>query len=409
VEDPNDPANLYVYVSGTSTTISPPEQLAGCGAASDPPSENAARWRIDVIKVPLAAPETSSVVGGPRVFTDPETGAVNGLQNNLPAPLHPSGEPWGPSPITDACHDITAYPEIGLAAGACEGNGILLDISDPENPVRVAEVADPNFAYWHSASFNNDGTKVLYTDEWGGGTGAKCRVSDRPEWGADAIFDIVRDGDEVSLEFASYYKLPAPQSTVENCVAHNGSLLPVPGRDILVQAWYQGGTSVVDFTDSENPVEIAYFDRGPINPNTLTLAGYWSTYWYNGSIFGTEIGRGFDSFDVTTSDFLNEVEIAAAKQVLVDESNIQAQETIVWPATFTTVRAWQSAADRQGELSDREARNLTKFIDRAEGFAESGKSAAAAAQLNAVSNQLGDSSVEQGLVEALRDLAEEIG
>jgi hypothetical protein len=407
VEDLDDPENLYVYVSGTAS-VRPATQLASCNAG-DATTVDPSRWRIDVIQVPLAAPETAAVIGNPRLFADPATGAVNGLQNTPPAPTHPSGENWSPRPETDACHDITAYPEIGLAAGACEGNGLLIDISDPANPTRVAEVSDPNFAYWHSATINNDGTKALFTDEWGGGVGAKCRATDRPEWGANAIFDIVRDGDSVSLEFASYYKLPAVQTTEENCVAHNGSLVPVPGRDILVQAWYQGGTSVVDFTDSANPTEIAFFDRGPINPSTLTLAGFWSTYWHNGFVYGSEIGRGFDTFDLTTSEYVNDVELAAAKQVTVDETNVQAQERIEWPASFVTVRAWASAADRQGELSRAEQRVVTVLVDRAEKLSEREVTrGAAAALLTAAAGVVDDSPVEQGLSAALLDLAEEL-
>lgn len=408
VEDLDDPSTIYVYVSGTSNTISPESLIAGCGTG-DAASVDPARWRIDVIAVPLAAPQTAALVAGPRLFTDPVTGRIDGLQNEPPTPLHPSGTNWGPTPVTDACHDITAYPEIGLAAGACEGNGILIDIRDPANPVRVAEASDPNFAYWHSATFNNDGTKVVFTDEWGGGTGARCRDTDRPEWGANAIFDVVRSKKGgISLEFASYYKIPNNQSTVENCVAHNGSLVPVPGRDIMVQAWYQGGTSVFDFTDSAAPREIAFFDRGPINPATLSLAGFWSTYWYNGAVYGTEIGRGFDSFALGTSDALNDVELAAAVQVVDDEVNVQAQERITWPASFVTVRAWLSAAIRQGELSDREVRNLTRAIDRAEERAGKGRTDKAADILEDAAEDLGRSTVERGLARALEDLARDL-
>ena len=261
VDDPDDAENVYVYVSGTAG-VRPASTLEGCN--NNPANgENPSRWRIEVIKVPLAAPATAAVVSEPRLFTDPATGAIDGLQNAPQTPLHPSGIPWGPTPVTDACHDITTYPELGIAAGACEGNGILVDITDPENPVRISEVADPNFAYWHSATLSNDGSTVLFTDEWGGGTAARCRVTDRPEWGADAIFDVDAAG---QMTFASYHKLPVPQTTQENCVAHNGSLIPVPGRDIMVQAWYQGGISLLDFTDSANPVEIGFFDRGPISP-----------------------------------------------------------------------------------------------------------------------------------------------
>ena len=292
-------------------------ELAGCENVSSNTQTpittgNPTQWRIDVIKVPLAAPGTAAIVSQPRIFTDPDTGAFNGLQNTLSGTLHPSGIPYGPVPNTNTCHDITAYPEIGLAAGACQGNGILLDISDPANPVRLDAVSDPNFSYWHSATFNNDGTKVVFTDEWGGGTSARCRETDQPEWGADALFDIVGEG---KLEFRSYYKLPAVQTAQENCVAHNGSIVPVPGRDIMVQAWYQGGVSVIDFTDTANPVEIAYFDRGPIDePNAtgLNLGGHWSTYWYNGNVLGSEIARGFETFGLTPSTMMSANEIAAA-------------------------------------------------------------------------------------------------
>jgi len=333
VTDPDDPANLYVYISGTAG-VRPASTLAGCN--NNPASgENPSRWRIEVVKVPLANPELAEIVSEPRLFADPETGAVNGLQNTPPAPTHPSGGAWSPSPVTDACHDITAYPEIGLAAGACEGNGILIDISDPANPVRLDAVADPNFAYWHSATLSNDGTKVVFTDEWGGGTGARCRPTDQPEWGANAIFDIV-DG---KLQFASYYKLPVPMTNQENCVAHNGSLVPVPGRDILVQAWYQGGISLMDFTDSANPREIAFFDRGPISPTSLVLGGFWSAYYYNGHIYGSEIARGFDVFRLLPSEHLTEAEIAAAGEVQLAEFNPQHQPEITWAPSFAVARA----------------------------------------------------------------------
>jgi hypothetical protein len=333
VTSPNDPNNVYVYVSGTAG-VRPSSTLPGC--ADEPPTgANPARWRIEVIKVPLAEPEAAAVVNGPRLFRDPATGAVNGLQNQPPTPLHPSGAPWGPTPITDACHDITAYPAIGLAAGACEGNGILIDIRDPANPVRVDEVSDPNFAYWHSATFSNDGRKVVFTDEWGGGTQPRCRTTDRPEWGANAIFDIV-DG---QMQFRSYYKLPVPQTLQENCVAHNGSIIPVPGRDILAQAWYQGGLSLMDFTDSANPREIAYFDRGPISASQLVLGGLWSTYWYNGHVHGSEIARGFDTFGLLPSEHLTEAEVAAAEQVRLPEFNAQHQTRITWTPSRAVARA----------------------------------------------------------------------
>ncbi|GAA1892636.1 LVIVD repeat-containing protein [Asanoa iriomotensis] len=332
VTKPGDNDNVYVYVSGTAGVRN--DMPASCN--NNPASGvDPSRWRIDVIKVPVANPAAAAVVSGPRLFTNPETGAVDGLQNAPQTPRHPSGSNWSPSPVTDACHDITSYPALGLAAGACEGNGILIDISDPANPKRLDEVADPNFAYWHSATINNDGTKVIFTDEWGGGTGARCRDTDLPEWGANAIFDIV-DG---KMQFRSYYKLPVPQALVENCVAHNGSLLPVPGRDILVQAWYQGGISLMDFTDSAHPKEIAFFDRGPVSPTALSLGGFWSAYWHNGQIYGSEIARGFDTFGLKPSADLSAAEIEAAREVQVVETNPQHQEKFSWAASRATARA----------------------------------------------------------------------
>ncbi|MFC6325220.1 LVIVD repeat-containing protein [Microbacterium koreense] len=355
VEDADDADNVYVYVSGTAgVRTTSPNVPGGCTNVNGNTLESqldaegnpilGSRFLVEVIKVPLANPAAAEVVNKARLFADAETGSPAGLQGTPQTPRHPSGGSWSPSPVTDACHDITAYPEIGLAAGACEGNGILIDISDPANPQRVDEVSDPNFAYWHSATFNNDGTKVVFTDEWGGGGGARCRDTDAPEWGANAIFDIV-DG---KLEFASYYKMPAVQSATENCVAHNGSLVPVPGRDIMVQAWYQGGLSVFDFTDSANPVEIAYFDRGPVSDAGLVLAGYWSAYWYNGNIFGNEIGRGFDSLGLTASDYLSENELAAAAEWQRDEFNAQAQPTIAHAPSFAVAGSYIDQLGRTG-------------------------------------------------------------
>ena len=407
VSDPDDAANLYVYNSGTAG-VRPAAELAGCEAANTNTTTpvttgNPTPWRIDVIKVPLASPQDAAVVSQPRIFTDPVTGAYNGLQNTLPGTRHPSGTNYSPLPNTNTCHDITAYPELGLAAGACQGNGILLDISDPVNPVRLDAVADPNFSYWHSATLNNDGTKVIFTDEWGGGTSARCRETDRPEWGADAIFDIV-DG---KMEFRSYYKLPVPQTVQENCVAHNASLVPVPGRDILVQAWYQGGLSMIDFSDSANPVEIASYDRGPINtPSTtgVNLGGFWSTYWYNGNVFGTEIARGFDSFGLLPSEVMSENEIAAAGEVQVEEFNAQHQTPLTWAPSFNVAGSYYDQAVRSGELAGATLAKVTKHLDKAEQLDGQASPAAVKAQLaNAI--KVLDPSGDQGeLREALAAL-----
>ncbi|MGH9683688.1 MAG: LVIVD repeat-containing protein [Candidatus Acidiferrales bacterium] len=356
VVDPNDKDNVYIYVSGTSF-VRQPEELAGCSGGEPDKNPNTALFRIDVIKVPLAAPQDAKVVSSPRVFIDPRTGALNGLNNGG---SHDKDEK---KPVdTDQCHDITVYSAIGLAAGACSGNGILLDIKDPVHPKRVDAVNDPNYSYWHSATFSNDGTKVVFTDEWGGGLGARCRPNDPNKWGADAIFHL--KGDNLSL--ASYYKLPAAQGDTENCVAHNGSLIPVPGRDIEVQAWYQGGVSIMDFTDAAHPYEIAYFDRGPIDAKMLVLGGDWSAYWYNGYIYGSEIARGLDVFELTPTKFLTQNEIDAAKTVRVAELNVQNQQKLEWPAKLVVAKAYVDQLERSQALPANRIAALRKAIQSAE-------------------------------------------
>jgi hypothetical protein len=356
VEDPNDKSNVYIYVSGTSF-VRQPEELAGCSGETPEKDPNTALFRIEVIKVPVAAPQDAKVVSSPRVFIDARTGAMNGLNNG--GTHGKNGKEEKPED-TNQCHDITVYSAIGLAAGACSGNGILLDIKDPVHPKRVDAVNDPNYSYWHSASFSNDGTKVVFTDEWGGGLGARCRPNDPNKWGADALFQLKDD----KLSFASYYKLPAAQGDTENCVAHNGSLVPVPGRDIEVQAWYQGGISVVDFTDVTHPFEIAYFDRGPIDPNMLVLGGDWSAYWYNGYIYGSEIARGLDIFELTASKFLTQNEIDAAKTVHVAELNVQNQQKIEWPSKLVVAKAYVDQLERSQALPADQIAALRAAMDK---------------------------------------------
>jgi hypothetical protein len=358
VTDPNDKENVYIYVSGTSF-VRQPEELAGCSGEKPDKDPNTALFRIDVIKVPLAAPQDAKVVSSPRVFIDARTGAMNGLNNG--GTHGKKGKEEKPAD-TDQCHDITVYSAIGLAAGACSGNGIVLDIKDPVHPKRLDAVNDPNYSYWHSASFSNDGSKVVFTDEWGGGLGARCRQNDPNKWGADAIFRLKDD----KLSFANYYKLPAAQTDSENCVAHNGSLIPVPGRDIEVQAWYQGGVSVMDFTDPAQPFEIAYFDRGPIDPKVLVLGGEWSAYWYNGYIYGSEIARGLDVFELTPSKFLSQNEINAAKAVRVSELNVQNQQKIEWPAQLVVAKAYVDQLSRSQALPAQRIADLQKAIQKAE-------------------------------------------
>ncbi|WP_109209637.1 MULTISPECIES: hypothetical protein [Microbacterium] len=411
VTDPADPENIYIYNSGTSNVRSPLE-LAGCENVSSNTQTpittgNPTQWRIDVIKVPLAAPGEAAIVSQPRIFSDPATGAYNGLQNTLSGTLHPSGTPYGPVPNTNTCHDITAYPEIGLAAGACQGNGILLDISDPANPVRLDAVADPNFSYWHSATFNNDGTKVVFTDEWGGGTSARCREQDSSEWGANALFDIV-DG---KLQFASYYKLPAVQTPQENCVAHNGSIVPVPGRDVMVQAWYQGGLSVIDFTDTANPVEIAYLDRGPIdepNAGALNLGGYWSTYWYNGNVLGSEIARGFETLGLTPSSMMSANEIEAAGEIQLREFNAQLQTMLVHAPSFAVVGSYVDQAERAGTLTGKALAQVRSHVDKAETLAAKGNDASVVDQLDNAARKSG-AAADSDLVLALEALKATFG
>jgi len=341
VVDPKDKNNVYIYVSGTSF-VRQGEEMAGCSGDAPDKNPNTALFRIDVIKVPLAAPQDSKVVNSPRVFMDPGTGKLNALSSGG---SHGKPEEAKPSD-SDQCHDITVYSALGLAAGACSGNGIVLDITDPVHPKRLDAVNDPNYSYWHSASFSNDGKKVVFTDEWGGGLGARCRPNDPIKWGADAVFSLQKN----KLSFASYYKLPAAQGDTENCVAHNGSLIPVPGRDIEVQAWYQGGVSVMDFTDAEHPVEIAYFDRGPIDPKVLILGGDWSAYWYNGHIYASEIARGLDVFELTPTESLTQNEIDAAKTVRVAELNVQNQQKIEWPAQLVVAKAYLDQLERSQAL-----------------------------------------------------------
>jgi hypothetical protein len=333
--DPNDTQNIYVYISG-SAPVRPSAELPGCSALSPAQDPNSALFRIEVIRIPLANPERAAVVSSPRIFHDLVAPATHGLapddraeidrakargefiveimgqqmivpppasahmldsimkarggtgsptaadsatlRRELPAMVRrmmgQEGEQTGPRPGPTQCHDITLYPAIGLAGGACEGYGLLLDIRDPVNPRRLNAVADSNFSYWHSATLNNDGTKILFSDEWGGGGSPKCRATDPKAWGANAIFTI----ENGQMRFRSYYKIPAAQTPQENCVAHNGSLIPIPGRDVMVQAWYQGGISVFDWTDPDHPFEIAYHDRGPVNPTRKDMGGSWSVY-----------------------------------------------------------------------------------------------------------------------------------
>lgn len=380
VSGPDEDGKIIVYNSGTSS-VRPEEELAGC-VDGLPGDDRTALFRIDVIEIPVDNPGAARIVDSPAVFADPETGVLAGLWKG-----GDHGDDTQTTSQTDQCHDITVFPQAKLAAGACSGNGIIFDISDPRNPKRIDAVTDPGFAYWHSATFNNDGTKVLFTDEWGGGGRPRCMAHDPKTWGADAIYDIV-DG---KLESRGRFKIPAPQSAQENCVAHNGSVVPVPGRDIFVQAWYQGGLSVIDFTDSSNPVEIAYFDRGPVHEDVMVLAGYWSTYWYDGKIYGSEIARGLDVMALLPSEHLTANEIAAA--ALADQGeafNPQQQFQVTWPAEPVVARAYIDQLERNGSLSASAIGNLRAALDDADGrLSNGGSDSSLAGRLERMANGLG--------------------
>jgi hypothetical protein len=401
--DPADHDNVYVYVSGSSA-VRPSAELPGCSGATPAADPNSALFRIEVIKVPLTHPQDASIVASPRIFNNlapPPTHGSTSADKAEVARVRASGgfvvgisgddfilPPTFTNPMVDSiakargaskataadsaalrmalpamiakmiggggertgptqCHDITVYPAVGLAGGACEGYGLLLDIKNPTNPTRIAAAADSNFSYWHSATFNNDGTKVLFSDEWGGGGQPKCRSTDPMTWGADALFTI--DANR-QMHFQGYYKMPAPQTSLENCVAHNGSLIPIPGRDVMVQAWYQGGVSVFDWTDAAHPKEIAFFDRGPVDPTHMAMGGSWSVYWYNGVIVSSEIARGLDIFELAPSAALTQNEIDAAKTVKLDYLNTQGQPKFEWPNTFALARAYVDQIERGSGL-----------------------------------------------------------
>jgi hypothetical protein len=459
--DPKDPANVYVYVSG-SANVRSPNELSGCVSAAPTSDPKSAHFRIEVIKVPLAHPEQAAIVSSPRIFNDlaapPGHGpgqddiaelakaraagafiarvgkddfilplgfvkpmldsvvrARNGtgdattadsaaLRAALPDMIAKFIGSNGPATGPDQCHDITLYPAIGRAGGACGGYGLLLDIRDPAHPVRLAAAADSNFSYWHSATFNNDGTKVLFSDEWGGGGAPKCRATDKHEWGADAIFALENN----AMVFKSYYKMPAAQTSLENCVAHNGSLIPIPGRDVMVQAWYQGGVSVFDWTDASHPTEVAFFDRGPLDGSRMALGGSWSAYWYNGVIVSSEIVRGLDIFELTPSTLISQNEIDAAKTVHSEYLNVQGQQRFVWPPSFSLARAYLDQLERSrglaaGRISA--ARTALAGAEQSTGTARNTALTQLATTLYGDASSAGDKAKVQKLAAAVNDLA----
>jgi hypothetical protein len=423
-----DDANVFIYVSGTAGVRSA-DEVPGCadGGADDP---NTARFRLEVIKVPLRAPVTAAIVSSPRVFqglpVPPKSEARDAQDRRdreaAQAAAAARGEARGGGPGADGgrggrgnqppapptgpnqCHDITVYPEIGLAGGACAGLGLLLDIRDPEHPVRIDAVADANMSFWHSATFNNDGTKILFSDEWGGGGQPRCRATDKYEWGSDALFTIENN----KMKFHSYYKLPAAQTSLENCVAHNGSLIPIPGRDVMVQSWYQGGLSVFDWTDIDHPKEIAFFDRGPVDSTRMAMGGSWSAYWYNGVIVSSEIARGMDIYELVASGLITENELAAAKTVRMPYWNTQDQMKYSWAPSFVVARAFVDQIERsKGLASDVIASTRTTLAnaEKQGGNARRTALTTLATQLTTASGGSNDQKKVQMLASTVTDLA----
>jgi hypothetical protein len=425
VRKAGDDGNVYIYVSG-SAGVRSAEEVPGC-EDGDIDNPNTARFRIEVIQVPLGDPVRAAIVSSPRIFQDLPVAPRNeersaqdqkdreaaaaaaaaagrgGQGRGGPggAGRGPQGPPRGPN----QCHDITVYGDIGLAGGACGGLGLLLDISDPVNPKRIDEVADANMSFWHSATFNNDGTKVLFSDEWGGGSQPRCRATDKYEWGSDALFTI--DANK-KMKFHSYYKLPAAQSSLENCVAHNGSVIPIPGRDVMVQSWYQGGLSVFDWTDIDHPKEIAYFDRGPVDAGRMVMGGSWSAYWYNGVIVSSEIARGLDIYELMVSPMITENELAAAKTVRMPYWNTQDQQKLKWPQTFVLARAYLDQLERSKGLPADRIKSARSTLASAERRSERDRKAPLtqlASQLNAAAESSSDAAKVKMLASTVADLA----
>jgi hypothetical protein len=393
VPDPKDKGVIYIYVSGNQGAR-PDSELAGCTNGTDPADPANSLYRLDVIRVPLAHPEQAEVVTGARIFTGlgpaPRAASRPDRRASRAPAAADSARPAPPPPTGPRnCHDVTAYPAMNLLAGACASYGLLVDISNPMKPVRLDAIADTNFSLWHTAVFSNDGKRVVFTDEWGGGTGPMCQATSMMEMGGDAILTI--DSKRKYTQHA-YFKIPTAQTAQENCVSHNGGLVPVPGRDIMVQGWYQGGVSVMDFTDPDHPRELAYFDRGPIDSPPAadsiasqseggrrmsgTIGGSWGAYWWNGLIYSSELDRGFDILELEPSDLLSKNEIEAAKLVHLVQYNPQSQPHIEWPAAFPVVRSYLDQLVRGNGLAEARTTAIGSALDAAEKQAGQARSTA---------------------------------
>jgi len=405
VPSPKDPRIIYLYVSGQQAAR-PETELAGCKNGTDPADPTNSLFQLDIIKVPLDHPEQAEVIPGARIFTgldgrgeckqfcapvDPRQAAA--------ASTRPASDPAMPTGPRN-CHDVTAYPAMNLLLASCSTHSIVVDISNPEKPVRLDALTDTNnFQGRHTAAFSNDGKKLIQTDEWGGGTGPMCQASSMIELGGNTV--ITLDAKKKQSQHA-YFKLPSAQSAEENCVSHNGGIIPVPGRDLYVQGWYQGGVSIMDFTNADSAFEVGYFDRGSIDPpkgadvpqpaagtpavrgGGNTIGGSWGAYYWNGLIFSSELDRGLDILELTPSPQLSANEIAAAKLVRFDAYNPQSQPKMTWPPAFVVVRSYLDQLVRNGGLASERTAAISSALD----MAEMKSGAARATALNALAQQV---------------------
>jgi hypothetical protein len=421
VPHPTDKGVVYVYVSG-SQGARPATELAGCKNGADPADESNSLFRLDVIKVPVARPQDAAVVTGARIFTGLGPAAARAGETRAPRPIEGADSAMMARMASAGprnCHDVTAYPAMGLLAGACASHGLLVDISNPEKPVRLDAAADTNFSLWHTATFSNDGSKLVFTDEWGGGTSPNCQATHALEMGGNTVLTI---GAGRKFKQHAYFKIPSAQTPQENCVSHNGSLVPVPGRDIMVQGWYQGGVDVIDFTDPDKPLELAFFDRGPVDGPPApgadttdatrrargTIAGSWGAYWYNGHIYSSEMARGLDILELVPTPQLSANEIAAAKLVRMTEFNPQSQPKIVWPAAFPVVRSYLDQLVRGEGLPAARTTAIGRALDAAErqsGAARRSALTTLATQVDADAGGAKDAPRVRAMAAAIRDLA----
>jgi hypothetical protein len=409
VPSPKDKNVLYIYVSGQQAAR-PETELAGCKNGTDPADPTNSLYQLDIIKVEIDHPERARVIPGARIFTGLDAGGECVQFCAPPNPRRAGNAAPDESRIQTGprnCHDVTAYPEMNLLAAACSTHSILVDITNPEKPFRIDALTDTNnFQGRHTAAFSNDGKKLIQTDEWGGGTGPMCQESSMIELGGNTIISL---DEKKKQKQRAYFKLPSAQSPEENCVSHNGGIIPVPGRDLYVQGWYQGGVDVMDFTDQDNAFEIAYFDRGSISPPALvdvpaaraaeaeaeargvrgggnTIGGSWGAYYWNGYIYSSELDRGMDIYELTPSAHLSANEIAAAKLVRFTDYNPQSQPKMTWPPAFVVVRSYLDQLVRGNGLAAARTTAISAALEAAEaktGAARATALTALAAQVDA--------------------------